>query len=189
MIDELRRRSGDLPQLHAHHADVTTWAVGGYDVVQSALGIFFFPDMTTGTEHLISLARPRGRVVLTIWRGDAMAAAGRHLGRAIAEVMRTEPPAPRPPHLFDPVNQAGSYAAWLSERGLTDVEVTVNEMALTMTPDVAWLVIVGSGFRGALAKVPEDAVDTVREVYLAALRDEGLTRLDATTLIGCGRRP
>jgi hypothetical protein len=54
---------------------------------------------------------------------------------------------------------------------------------------VTWLVIVGSGFRGALAKVPADAVDAVRELYLASLRDEGVTELDASTLIGSGRRP
>lgn len=37
MIDQLRRLSTDLPQLHAHQADVTTLDAGGYDVVQSAL--------------------------------------------------------------------------------------------------------------------------------------------------------
>lgn len=189
MIGELRRLSSHLPQLRPHQADVTTWAGESYDVVQSALGIFFFPDMTAGTDHLISLARPGGRAVFTIWRGESMVAAGRHLGRAVAEVTNTPVPAPRPPHLIDQINQADAYANWLTERGLVDVEVTVNEMTLTMTPEVAWLVIVGSGFRGALAKVPANAVDTVRELYLASLRDEGVTELDATTLIGGGRRP
>ncbi|SDJ41865.1 Methyltransferase domain-containing protein [Lentzea albidocapillata subsp. violacea] len=188
MIDQLRRLSADLPQLRAHQADVTAWTAESYDVVQSALGIFFFPDMTAGTDHLISRARPGGRAVFTIWRGESMAAAGRHLGRAIAEVTNTPPPAPRPPHLVDQVNQAGSYAAWLADRGLADVDVTVNEMALTMTPEVAWLVITGSGFRGALEKVPADRWDTVRELYLTSLRDDGVTELDATTLIGSGRR-
>lgn len=187
MVDELRRLS-DLPQLHAHQADVTTWQAESYDVVQSALGIFFFPDMTAGTDHLISLARPGGRVVFTIWRGESMVAAGRHLGLAIAEVTNTPVPAPRPEHLIDRINQADTYAEWLTERGLADVDVTVHEMTLTMTPEVAWLVIVGSGFRGALTKVPADAVEAVRTTYLTSLRDAGLTGLDATTLIGTGRR-
>ncbi|SES08423.1 Methyltransferase domain-containing protein [Lentzea xinjiangensis] len=188
MVDELRRLSAGLPQLRAHAADVTTWTAESYDVVQSALGIFFFPDMTAGTDHLVSLLRPGGRAVFTIWRGESMAAAGRHLGLAIAEATNTPVPAPRPPHLVDRVNQPGGYAAWLAGRDLVDVEVTVHEMALTMTPEVAWLVITGSGFRGALAKVPEDALHTVRELYLASLRDAGVTELDATTLIGSGRR-
>ncbi|HUQ57784.1 class I SAM-dependent methyltransferase [Lentzea sp.] len=188
MIGELWWLSKDLPQLRAHRADVTSWTAGGYDVVQSALGISYFPDMAAGTEHLISLARPGGRVVFTIWRDGAMLAADRHLRRAIAEAMGAPPPQPRAPHPVEQINQVDRYAAWLRERGLTDVEVVVNRLALTMTPEVAWLVIAGSGFRGALAKVPAPALDTVRELYLASLRDEGLAQLDATTLIGSGCR-
>lgn len=189
MVDELRRLSTDLPQLHSHQADVVAWTTAGYDVVQSALGIFFFPDMTAGTEHLIGLARPGGRIVFTIWRGEAMAAAGHHLGLAIAEATNTPPPAERPVHLFDRINQADSYAAWLTERGLSDVDVTVNELSLTMTPDVAWLVILGSGYRGALASLSAETVARVRELYLASLHDDGVSELDATTLIGSGLRP
>jgi trans-aconitate methyltransferase len=188
MVDELRRRVAGLPQLHAHQADVTSWRGEAYDVVQSALGNFFFPDMTAGTDHLISRARPGGRVVFTIWRGEAMVAARRHLAPAIAEVTNTPVQPLRPPHLIDRINQPDTYAAWLVERGLAGVEVAVHEMALTMTPEVAWLVIVGSGFRGMLSKVPQDAVGAVRERYLASLRDNGVTELDATTLIGSGRR-
>ncbi|MDX3659090.1 hypothetical protein PV646_17430 [Streptomyces sp. ID05-26A] len=47
---------------------------------------------------------------------------------------------------------------------------------------------IGSGFRGALVKVPADLVDTVRETCLKSLRDGDSTELDATTLIGAGRR-
>ncbi|MBB4911709.1 class I SAM-dependent methyltransferase [Actinophytocola algeriensis] len=183
MVDELRGLSAGLPQLRAHQADVTTWDTGGYDVVQSALGIFFFPDMTAGTEHLISRA---GRVVFTIWRGDAMAAAGRHLGLAVAAATGTAPPKERERSLFDRINQPGTYAAWLTERGLTEVAVTTHDMRLTMTPEVAWLVVTGSGYRGALAKLDPGTVDTVREHYLASLRADGVTELDATTLIGTG---
>ncbi|MFC0111650.1 class I SAM-dependent methyltransferase [Kibdelosporangium aridum] len=189
MVNELRRLSTDLPQLHAHQADVTAWATGGYDIVQSALGIFFFPDMTAGTDRLISLARPGGRIVFTIWRGDAMAAAGEHLGRAVAEATKTPLPEKRPPHLFDQINQPDSYAAWLTERGLSNVDVAVHELRLTMTPELAWLVIIGSGYRGALAKFSADTVEAVRGFYLSSLRDGGVTELEATTLIGSGYRP
>ncbi|RSM57330.1 SAM-dependent methyltransferase [Amycolatopsis sp. WAC 01376] len=186
MIGELRRRSADLPQLRAHEADATAWDTGGYDVVQSALGIFFFPDMTDGTERLISRARSGGRAVFTIWRGGSMVAAGRHLGRAVAAVTESAPPPEREPSLIDRVNQADTYTAWLSGRNLSDVDVVVNELRLTMTPEVAWLVVIGSGFRGLLADLEPGAVEQVRERYLDSLRAEGVTELDATTLIGSG---
>ncbi|MFS8105183.1 class I SAM-dependent methyltransferase [Lentzea alba] len=188
MVDVLRRLATDLPQLRPHNADVTTWEPADYDLVQCALGIFFFPDMTAGTEHLISRARPGGRVVLTIWRGDTIMAPGRHLARAVSAVTGVEKEAPRPPQQVDRIGQADTYAAWLTERGLADVEVTVNELRLTMTNEVAWLLVLGSGFRHALTDLSADQVAEVRERYVASLREDGLSEVDATTLIGSGTR-
>jgi hypothetical protein len=144
--------------------------------------------MTAGTERLVAAARDGGRVVFTIWRGDAMAAAGRHLRRAVAAATDGEPAPERRRSLFDEVNQPDAYAAWLAGRGLSDVDVQVDELRLAMTPDLAWLVVLGSGFRGALAGLAPDTVETVRERYLISLRDEGVDELDATTLIGVGTR-
>lgn len=186
MIDELRRLSADLPQLRAHQADVAAWAADGYDVVQCALGIFFFPDMAAGTQRLIGLARPGGRVALTIWRGDAMQAAGRHLGRAVAAATGTAAPGERERGLFDQVNQPDTYGAWLTELGLVGVQVVVHELRLTMDPDLAWLVITGSGFQRAIADLDPGTVEAVRRHYLDSLRADGVAELDATTLIGVG---
>ncbi|MFS8104515.1 hypothetical protein LFM09_46170 [Lentzea alba] len=40
----------------------------------------------------------------------------------------------------------------------------------------------------ALAKVPADTVETARKIGPASLQAEGVTELDATTLIGSGCR-
>ncbi|MQA07415.1 MAG: methyltransferase domain-containing protein [Pseudonocardiaceae bacterium] len=186
MVDELRRRASDLPRLGAHCADVMAWDGDGYDVVISALGIFFLPDMTAGTERLVGMARPGGRVGFTIWRGEAMVAAGKYLGRAVAEVTNTEPPGEREPHLIDRINQAEPFGAWLTGRGLSDVDVVTHELRLPMTPEVAWLVIVGSGYRGALTELEPDTVAAVRERYLSLLAEDEISELDAGTLIGVG---
>ncbi len=188
MIAELRRRSATLPQVHAHQADVMAWEGTGYDVVQCALGIFFFPDMAAGTRRLIGMATG-GRVAFTIWRGDAMAAAGKHLGLAVAEAKDTDPPGEREPHLFDRVNQPDTYATWLTELGLSDVDVSVHELSLTMTEHLAWLVVLGSGYRAALGGQDPDTVARVQDGYLTRLRQAGIDTLDATTLIGVGTVP
>ncbi|MGC7102876.1 SAM-dependent methyltransferase, partial [Amycolatopsis lurida] len=78
----------------------------------------------------------------------------------------TAPPGEREPHLFDRINQADSYAGWLTELGLTDVAVTTHELRLTLTPELAWLVITGSGYRGALSALDPRVVDDVRKRYL-----------------------
>lgn len=189
MVEEVRRWSAGLPQVRARQADVTTWQTGGYDAVLCALGIFFFPDMAAGTRHLIGLTRPGGRVVFTIWRGDAMAAAGQHLRRAVATTTGAAPPKEREPGLFDRVNQADTYTTWLTGLGLTEVDVATHELRLPLTPELAWLVITGSGYRGVLDTVEPGLVDAVRAHYLDSLQREGITEFDATTLIGTGLSP
>ena len=189
MIAELRDRAVGLAQLRAHEADVTAWGGTGYDLVQSVLGVFFFPDMLAGTRCLIGMARPGGRAAFTIWRGGAMVAAGKHLGLAVADVRRTDPPAERRPHLIDRINQPGTYAEWLRSIGLAEVEVAVHERALPMTPEVAWLLVLGSGYRGALTGLPPATIAEVRERYLTRLREAGIDELDTTTLTGIGTAP
>lgn len=186
MVAELRERASGLPQLHAHEADVTTWDGAGYDLVQSALGIFFFPDMEAGTRHLVGAARPGGRVAFTIWRRGAMDPAGRQLAHAVAEVTGAEAPGERPERPGDRINESDAFAAWLSGLGLAEVEVAVRERWLSMTPEVAWLLVVGSGYRGALSELTPAEITRVRDRYLTRLDDAGLTELDATTLIGTG---
>nr|AFK24505.1 methyltransferase [Actinoalloteichus caeruleus] len=189
MIDRLRRHASDLPQLRASSADVTTWEPSGYDVVQAVLGIFFFPDMAAGTDHLVSRARVGGRVGLTVWRRGAMEAAGARLGRAVSEVLGTPPsgPPPSPPPARD-IRTVEGFTDWLRDRGLHDVVVRVHEHRLPMTPDIAWLVVLGSGFRAALDPLDEEGIEAVRGRYLELLAEDDVTELDATTLVGTGSR-
>ncbi|RRO14729.1 methyltransferase domain-containing protein [Saccharopolyspora rhizosphaerae] len=187
MIRGLRDRAADLPPLHAHEADVTTWEGGDYDLVQSVLGIFFLPDMEAGTRHLLRAVRPCGRVALTVWRRGAMDPAGGQLALAVAEVTEAEPPGERPARPIDRINQPDTFAAWLRGLGLSEVDVLVRSRSLSMTPEVAWLLVTGSGYRGALAELTQEQVARVRDRYLARLHEVGLTELDVTTLIGTGR--
>ncbi len=188
LIDVLRRRASGYSQLHPQVGDVTAWPHDGYDLVQVVLGIFFFPEMTAGTESLIGRVRPGGRAGFTIWRRGAVETAGKHLGAAVAAVTGATPPPPRPPHLVDELNQPDPFRGWLGERGLTDVTVAEHELRLSMTPEIAWLLVTGSGFAGALADLDESQTAAVRDAYLTSLDTAGVSELDATTLIGVGTR-
>lgn len=187
LIAVLRRKGSGYPQLHPYIADVTTWPQDGYDLVQVVLGIFFFPDMTAGTEHLISRVRPGGRAGFTIWRRGTMEAAGKHLGAALTAVTGATQPV-RPPHPIDQLNQPDPFRAWLGNRGLVDVTVTEHELRLPMTPEIAWLVVTGSGYAGALAELDQAQTAAVHDAYLTSLGKDRIRELDATTLIGVGTR-
>ncbi|BEL06812.1 hypothetical protein Q0Z83_050030 [Actinoplanes sichuanensis] len=185
LIEDLRSRASGLTSLATHAADVTSWPGRGYDVVQAALGIFFFPDMAAGTEHLISRARPGGRAGFTIWRRDAMVAPGTYLRQAVSRVTGN-PPEPRPSGPVEEIDVAGAFRSWLAERGLSDVTVTTHELRLAVTPELAWLVVTGSGFVTVLSGLDEAQTAEVRAVYLDSLLRDGVTEFDATTLVGVG---
>jgi SAM-dependent methyltransferase len=187
LVAELGRLATGLPQLRPHVADATTWPQDGYDVVQAVLGIFFFPDMAAGTESLISRLRPGGRAGLTIWRRGAVEVAGQHLRAAVTEVTGADA-ARRPSGPLDAISDAGPFRQWLEQRGLTDVSVTTHELSLAMTPELAWLLVTGSGYVAALSGLEPDRVAAVRETYLASLARDRVDSLDATTLIGLGLR-
>lgn len=185
LLADLERQADGLENITSAVADVTSWDRSGYDVVQCVLGIFFFSDMTAGTEHLVKRLRPGGRAAVTIWRRGSMEASGRHLAQAIAGVTGQEFPS-RPRHLLDEVNTSETFGPWLADRGLRDVEVTESELRLSLSESLAWLVITGSGFAGMLTGLSEDETERVRQEYLASLQGAGAAELDATTLIGVG---
>ncbi|WP_229068888.1 class I SAM-dependent methyltransferase [Actinoplanes sp. DH11] len=187
MVRVLGQHAAGLPQLHPQVADATAWESGDYDVVQAVLGVFFFPDMAAGTEHLVRRARPGGRVGVTIWRKGAVELAGQHLGAAVGAVTGKEAPK-RPSGPIDGVNTAETFRPWLEQRGLSGVGVTVHEMTLEMTPEVAWLLVTGSGFVSALSGLDPAQIDAVRDGYLGSLARDGVRSLDVTTLIGVGTR-
>lgn len=189
LLKQLRRKAQEMPQIATHRADATVWERDGYDVVQCALGIFFLPDTTAGTEHLISRARRGGRIGFTIWRRGAVEEAARHLQAALAQVRTADTkPKPKPSHLIERINQAGAFRDWLRGLGLERATVTESALRVPMTPEIAWLVITGSGYVSAINGLDQQQVARVRDAYLGSLADAGVTELDATTLIGTGTR-
>ena len=189
MIAVLQRQATPLPQLSAHQCDVTRWGQRDYDLVQSVMGIFFLPDMTTSVRALAALCRPGGRVAFTIWRRGAVVAAGQALGSALARVQRRPAPEPAPRHAVEELNTADLYRSWLTQIGLLDVRVDTVAHSVPLTADNAWLVVLGSGYRGMLAGLDSSQVDKVRHAYLDELHRRHHTHLDATSLIGLGTWP
>ncbi len=187
MVEGLRSAAAGIPQLAAVTADATTWRPSDYDAVACVLGVFFFPDMAGGTEHLVRRARPGGRVAVTVWRSGAMVIAGRHLMSAVDRVLGREPTPPGP-HPLTTIDQPEGFRSWLGARGLDDVTVTTHELHLDVSPDMAWLVVTGSGFVAALNGLDEQQVADVRSTYAASLAAAGIRTFDATMLIGVGVR-
>ena len=61
--------------------------------------------------------------------------------------------------------------------------------AVSLTLENAWLVVLGSGFRGMLQGLDPDQVERVRQDYPDELERRGATEVDATSLVGAGSWP
>lgn len=104
---------------------------------------------------------------------------------AAADAAGDAPPA----HTVEVADTAGSLAHWLTELGLVDVRAEAVQRHVDLTPELAWLLVQGTGLRALVADLGDDEVDEVRERYLEAIAERGVTAVDATTLIAVGRRP
>jgi ubiquinone/menaquinone biosynthesis C-methylase UbiE len=182
--DRARRKGLDALRFHRH--DVTTWNApdGGYDLVQCALGVFFFPDMDRGTESLIRLLRPGGRFTVTVWEKGALGD-WRQALKAAVETEASWPDSAQASQL-DRIDTVDTLTAWLAELGLTSPRVERRAPRVPVTPETAWDLAVGSRMRALFDGLTPAAVERVRARFTDGLDAASVTDLDVRFLIGTG---
>lgn len=191
LLEHGRRAARDLPQLRFIHSDVTTWrpAEGGYDLVQSAYGVFFLPDMDAGSTHLISLLRSRGRFAVQTWRRGALADFARCMFEAVADEVPLPTERPTSAAASERIDSVTKLEEWLSSMGMTGVRVWEVPYVQPLTPELAWDLVRGTRWRHLIAACDEPAAQRIRDGLLARIQERGLTHLDASSLTGIGARP
>ncbi|MGR2752751.1 class I SAM-dependent methyltransferase [Agromyces arachidis] len=189
LVDLMRERAGErMPQLRPHVADATTWPYTGYDLVQCVLGILFFDDPAAGTRHLVECVRPGGRAAITVWGAGAFDRIAELLAAALPDDDRVPSVDDSRRATIVGAETAGSFAHWLTERGLVDVRAQVVPRHLELDPELAWRLVAGTGFRAFLRELDDDEREGVRERLTAGLAQGGST-VDLTTFVGVGHRP
>jgi len=187
-----RRAAPELPQLRFIHGDVTAWQPedGAYDLVQSGFGVFFLPDMDAGSRHLISLLRPGGRLAVQTWRAGALTGFTRCLIEAVTDqIPQLADRSPASKSASDRIDSASKLRKWFTELGLRDVQARESPHSVPLTPDLAWNLVCGTGFRALIAGCDEKATRLIHAGLLARIAQRGLTELDVGSLIGTGIKP
>lgn len=189
-----RARAEGLDAVTFHEADLMSWTGGPYDAVLCVFGVFFLPDMDAAGARLAGILRPGGRLVVTTWeRGsvepvvvpfsEAAAAAHAVAGRA----------APMPSAAMRAnvarVDGADRLAGWLAGLGVVRARATVERFDVPLTDELAWSFVTGSGTRGMLDGLTQEAVDRVRTRFLTTLHERGVDTLRVAATIGRGYRP
>ncbi|MET9390565.1 class I SAM-dependent methyltransferase [Streptomyces sp. NPDC006624] len=186
-IGERRAREEGLENIRFHAHDVTSWPApgDGYDVVQCALGVFFFPDMDRDTAALTRKLRPGGRFVVTVWEKGALSG----WQSALRGAVETERALPRPPQMdqLARIDTTDALAAWLTGLGGSAPQVARRRFEVPLSPETAWVLAVGSGTRRMLDGLSPEAVERVRAEFTARLTADGVTDLDARVVMGTAR--
>ncbi|MFE1325629.1 class I SAM-dependent methyltransferase [Streptomyces sp. NPDC058741] len=186
-IGKRRAREEGLDNVRFHAHDVTSWPApaAGYDVVQCALGVFFFPDMDRDAAALTRKLRPGGRFVVTVWEKGALSG----WQSALRGAVLTERDLPRPPQSdqLARIDTTGTLAAWLTELGGSAPQVTRRRFEAPLTPATAWVLAVGSGTRRMLEGLSPEAVERVRREFTARLTEDAVTDLDVRVVTGSAR--
>jgi ubiquinone/menaquinone biosynthesis C-methylase UbiE len=184
-----RAEAQGLVNVRFIQADATAWKPPDgerYDVTVCVHGIFMLPDMDATAARLARLLRPGGRFTVTTWAGGALENFGIALADAVARERGTPPVAPAQRDAVTKIASEAGLRGWLAGLGLTGVTVTRVPMTLPLTEDLAWLLVLGSGFRGILHGLSPGATARVRDTLLALLREREIGAADTTTLIGAG---
>lgn len=169
-------------------ADVTQWrGHRTFDAVLCSYSMFFFGDMDAGVEHLASMLRPGGRIVMSTWVEGALEPfAGLILAAAIKERPRLAGVEPLPNQNMGRVNSVEKFTAWLNERGLEDISVTQHPLTLTVDDTMAWNLVMGSGWRTLLPRDPE-AIARVRRDFMASVGP--VSEMNSNALIATASAP
>jgi trans-aconitate methyltransferase len=183
-----RAAAAGLPQIRFTRADLTTWRPTGgpYDLVQSGFGVFFLPDMDAGSARLVGMLRDGGRFAVQTWRKGALVAFAECLFDELRDALPEPPRTPDSSNAAERINTSDKLGGWLGSLGLKGVEVSEVAFRPVLTPELAWGLVCGTGFRGLLKGLDGGTVERVREGLLRRLEERGLGTLDAGALVGVG---
>jgi trans-aconitate methyltransferase len=190
LVDHGRRAAATLPQLRFHKGDVTTWrpADGPYDLVQAAYGVFFLPDMDAGSRHLTSLLRSGGRFAVQTWCQGALVDFARCMFEAVADELSHPLESPVSTAASERINSTAKLSDWLSSLGLADVRVSEVGFVQPLTPELAWNLVLGTGWRQLLAGCDDEVMRRIRDGIIVRLAQRNITHLDAGSLVGTAVR-
>ncbi len=158
-----------------------------FDAVICVFGIFFLPDMPAGIRCLWRLVRPHGQMAITTW-GPRVLEPG---NSAFWDAVRTErPDLYKTFNPWDRINDPAALASMLLEGGVQVDEVVAEAHVQPLnSPEDFWTIALGSGYRGTIEQLDQEARERVRHATLDYIsrRDVRSVETNAVYALACKR--
>lgn len=165
-------RAGDMLDLGFEGAD--------FDAVVCVFGIFFVPDMEAAIRELWRLVRPGGELAITTW--------GPRFFEPVNTVFWDSVRAVRPSlhkgfNPWDRISEPEAVRALLCSAGVEEAAVVAESGSQPLgAPEDWWPMVLGTGYRGTIEQLDEDARGRVREDCLRFIRATGVHSVEANVV-------
>ncbi len=160
--------------------------------VISAFGLFFLPDMPGALQQWVRVACPGGTVMFTCFGRGAFEPMAQMFYERLIEYGAL-PPGEVRSFAFDRLTDAQVCRGLLQDAGLTEIDVVSEQLGYHLRDaNDWWEIVMYSGFRSLLARLPEAAQEAFEAAHLAEVArlrtDQGIW-LNVETLFARGRKP
>ena len=174
-LANLQCRTSDLLSLGVPEAH--------FDAVICVFGIFFIPDMPAAVRALWRLVRPGGQLALTTWGPSLFEPLNTLFWEAVRAV---RPELHKSFNPWDRISTPAGLRALLDEAevGAAEIVAEAHQHPLP-TPDDAWALIMGSGYRGTL----EQLTAAEREQVHAAVQAFTARQVEANVIYAVAVKP
>jgi ubiquinone/menaquinone biosynthesis C-methylase UbiE len=190
LLERARTKAAAAGSHHAtfRRADVLDLGLpaASFDVVLCVFGIFFVPDMQAAVRELWRLVAPGGRLAITTWGQQTFEPLNSIFWDAVGEVRPELRQAFAPwdrivrPEALRELHESAGVAApgIIAEPGTHPVP----------SPENAWTLVLGSGYRGTLEQLDAATRERLREVVLTRWRATGAREVRADVLYAVARK-
>ena len=177
-LRHLETRTGDFLEIDLPRAD--------FDAVVCVFGIFFVADMPAALRFLWRRVTPGGQLAITTWGPRLFEPGNTAFWQA---VQREQPDLYKQFNPWDAITSPDALRQVMSSAGITGVDVEMEPGQHRLGDSSAWWALVmGSGYRGTLEQLPDDARERIRAHNLAHLAAIGADAVEASVIYAVARK-
>ena len=160
-------------------------ALGSFDVVVCAFGIFFAPEIEPALAGLWRRVGPRGRLMVATWGRRLVEPADTIFWEAVqAERPDLRPGDPPARRIAEPPLLARLFVAG----GAAAPEIQEETVVRPATPEGFWTMVLGSGYRLPIDLMGTETAERVRLAVLRRMERERVTEVATDVLYAVARR-
>jgi len=179
-LQNIEFRTGDMLDLGL--------AEESFDAVVCVFGIFFVPDMRAAVRELWRLVRPGGKLAVTTWGPRVFEPADAAFWESVRAV---RPELYKGFNPWDRISEPRAVRDLFAAAGVEDCEAVAEFGTHPLgSPEDWWAMVLGSGYRGTVVSLNEEARKRVRLESLDFIRRARVRSVEANVVYATAvRRP